>query len=104
MPLLNDLATPGGHSAIQQALAHALLVRVAQLRDVVHGFQPLDLDALPIALKLNITLKEVMYTIHLHLHSDTVDKRKNVRGQRRGVAHQQKDGGQDVTYGINLLV
>lgn len=62
MSLLNDLAAPGGHSAVQQALAHAVLVRVAQLRDVAHGFQPLDVDALPVALKLDITLTEVMET------------------------------------------
>lgn len=57
MALLDDLAAPGGHSAVQQALAHAVLVRVAQLGDVADGFQPLDLDALPIALKLEVTLK-----------------------------------------------
>lgn len=44
-----------------------------------------------------------METIHLHLHSDTVDKRK-VLNERRGRTHQQKDGGQDATYGIDLLV
>lgn len=59
MPLLNDLAAPGGHSTVQQALAHAVLVRLAQLRDAAYVFQPLDLDALPVALKLDVTLKEV---------------------------------------------
>lgn len=85
MALLNDLAAPGGHSAVQQAIAHIVLVRVAELRDVAHGFQPLDLDALPIALKLNITLKKVKDSIYLHMHSDTEDKKKNICGQRRGV-------------------
>lgn len=66
MPLLNDLSAPGGHSAVQQAPAHAVLVRLAQLRDVAYVFQPLDLDALPVALKLDITLKEAMDMINLH--------------------------------------
>lgn len=83
MPLLNDLTAPGGHSAVQQALAHAVLVRMAQLRDVAYFFHPLDLDALPVTLKLDVTLKEVMYTTHRHLHSDTVDKKK-VCNERQG--------------------
>lgn len=66
MPLLYNLAAPGGHSTVQQALAHAVLVRLAQLGDVAYVFQPLDLDALPVALKLDVTLKEVMETIQLH--------------------------------------
>lgn len=80
MPLLNDLTAPGGHSAVQQALAHTVLVRMAQLRDVAYFFHPLDLDALPVTLKLDVTLKEVMYTTHQHLHSD----KKKVCSERRG--------------------
>lgn len=65
MALLNDLAAPSGHSTVQQALAHAILVRVAQLSDVAYVFQPLDLDALAVALELDITLKEVIGRINL---------------------------------------
>lgn len=54
--LLDDLAAPCGHSAVQQALAHAVRFRAGQLRDVADGFESLDLNALPIALKLNIAL------------------------------------------------
>lgn len=83
MPLLNDLAAPGGHSTVQQALAHAFLVRVAQLSDVAYVFQPLDLNTLSVALKLDITLKEVMDTIHLHLLSGTVDRKMVLQREER---------------------
>ena len=56
--LLDDLAAPGGHGAVQQALADALRVRGRQLRDVVHGIKGHDLNALAIALKPHVTLKE----------------------------------------------
>lgn len=55
--LLDDLAAPGGHSAVQQALADALRVRGRQLRDVVQSVESQDLNTLPVTLKLHITLK-----------------------------------------------
>lgn len=55
--LLDDLAAPGGHSAIQQALADIVRIRVRQLGDVVDGFKSQDLNALAITLKLHISLK-----------------------------------------------
>lgn len=55
--LLNDLAAPCGHSAVQQALTDAVHICVYQLRDVVHNFESHNLNALTITLKLHITLK-----------------------------------------------
>lgn len=57
MTLLDDLAAPGGHRAEQQALTDTVRVRPCQLREVADGFKPADLDALAVALKLQITLK-----------------------------------------------
>lgn len=64
MSLLDDLAAPSGHSAVQQALANAVWIRVCQLRDVVDGFQSQDLNALTVTLKLRITLKNTQSQIY----------------------------------------
>lgn len=50
--LLDDLAAPGGHRAEQQAGPDAVRLRPRQLRQVVDGVQPADVDALAVALKL----------------------------------------------------
>lgn len=63
--LLNDLAASSSHSTVQQGLAHALQVCFAQLSDVAYVFQPLDLDALAVALQLYITLKGEIGRIYL---------------------------------------
>lgn len=55
--LLDDLAAPRGHSSVQQALTDALWICGCQLRDMVHSFDSLDLNALTITFKLYITLK-----------------------------------------------
>ena len=97
MTLLDDLAAPGGHSSVQQALAHALRVGVHQLRDVVDGFQSLDLDALTVALELNVTLTRKNRGI---IGSHTGGHR-NI--ETNGFTYQQKNGGQDLIYGFDLL-
>lgn len=63
MSLLDDLTGPGGHSAVQQALADTVGLCDYQLSDLVHSFLSQDLHILTITLKLDVTLQTEPYCV-----------------------------------------
>lgn len=104
--LLDDLAAPGGHRAVQEALADAVRVCGRQLWDVVHSFKSHNINALAVALKLHVALKNKpsrspgclkfinQYVFHIHFISG-----RDVWA----VTHQEQNGGEDLINWGDLL-
>lgn len=64
MSLLDDLAAPRSHSAVQQALADAVRICARQIGDVIDGFLSHDPNALAVTLELHVTLKDETISVY----------------------------------------